>query len=336
MQHKKRNVGGGWKGVVVGFSAVVAVALLGGCNVKEVGQTVGYSIKGDYYLDVDDPLKGEEKFRKEVELNPGSPLTNYYYGRLLLRSEKIDQAMPYLEKAIQLDPYKADYHFWLGVAYGAKNRIKAERDQYERALVLDSAHLNALTYLGHLHLKKKRYTDALDLYGKALQIWPESPSVLYNRALALSKLRRSPEERIAWKQYLAVAPSGSLAIKAADHLNRLNDFSYRNYHLGARTLMVPEITFEPFSAKLTKSAMESLEEIGKTAALMKKGSLQVVVYQKNNKRLAQQRAKSIRDFLYKEYPMLKRNKLGISWFGEPQKVAERRWNIEESVDFFIL
>ena len=336
MQRKRRDWQRGVVNVSRCFFVCVTILIITGCNVKEVGRTVGYSIKGDYYLDVDDPGRGEDKFRQEVELNPESPLTNYYYGRLLLRSEKIDQAIPYLEKSIRLDPYKADYHFWMGVAYGAKNRLKAERDQYEKALVLNSKHLNSLTYLGHHHLKAKRYNEALDLYVQALQIWPESPSVLYNRGLVLSRLGRTPEERLAWKEYLAVVPSGALAIRAVDHLNRLNDFSYRNYYFGPRTVMVPEVTFEPFSAQLTKSGKESLGEIGKTAVLMKKGSLQVVVYQKNNKKLAEQRAKSIRAFLYQEYPGLKSSKLGISWFNKPQKVAEKRWNIEESVDFFIL
>ena len=45
--------------------------------------------------------------------------------------------------------------------------------------------------------EKKKYDEALNLYSRALKIWPGSPSALYNRALILKKLGRTPEELLA-------------------------------------------------------------------------------------------------------------------------------------------
>lgn len=310
--------------------------LIPGCSVKEMGTTVKYSIKGEHFLQVDDPAKGEESFRREVETNPENPFSNYYYGRLLLRSDKAKAALSYLQKASRLDPDNADYLFWTGVAHGSLKQIRQERSCYEQALKRDGDHVQSLTALGHYYLRKKKYTKALELYSKALDIWPKSPSALYNRALVLSRLGRTPEEQLAWHEYLAVNDSGGLARNAVDHLNTLNDFSYRNYPIGPRLVTVEKVRFEPFSAELARDARPALEMIGAAADNLKSGVLQVVVYQQNNVELARARAQSIRTFLRSEYPELKGDRIGISWFGEPQRDRKKKWRIEESVDFFLV
>lgn len=315
--------------------SLLILLFVGGCSVKGVGNSVVYSIKGSHYLHAEDPEKGVEQFRREVQADPESPLSNYYYGRMLLRQEKVKEALPYLKKARDIDPRKADYHFWVGIAYGRLHDTGRERDSYKKALVVDPDHPESLTYLGHYYLKEKNYQKALDLYVHALEIHPHSPSVLYNRAFVLSKLRRTPEELIAWKMYLEDNRSGALARKAVEHLNKLDDYSYRNYQLGARTITVAKIDFEPFGSRLTRTAKSSLKIIGETAVNLQSGVLQVVVYQKNNSSLARDRAKSIRAFLYNTYPELENGNLGISWFEEPQKIRKTKKRIEESVDFFI-
>ena len=70
---------------------------------------------------------------------------------------------------------------------------------------------------------------------------------------------------------------------------------------------------------------------------MKKGTLQVVVYQKNNKSLAKTRAMAIKSFLRSEFPSLSNKRVGISWFAEPQKLSikGKKLVIDEAVSFFV-
>jgi len=314
-------------------ATVLSAAVLSGCVVQEVGGNLANTIKGDYYLQTDDPKRGEEYFHQEVQENPENALNNYYYGRLLLRSQKAGAALPYLQKADRLEPDNADYQFWTGVAHGSLKQAKEERLCYERALKLDPEHQQALTALGHSYLRAKQYTMALKYYGKALALWPDNPSALYNRALALNKLGKRKEEKSAWHRYLQVNPSGGLARNAADHLNALGDFSYRNYQLGVRTVTVRQIRFT--GAEVAKESLSDLEMIGEIAGRMQSGVLQVVVYQKGDKKLAKGRALSIRRQLLKNSPELGEKRLGVSWFGEPQRNRKKGWTIEESVDFFL-
>jgi tetratricopeptide (TPR) repeat protein len=311
--------------------------LLGGCTrAMDIGQTLKHQVQGSHYMMYREYEKGEATFRQAVRENPGNAEANYYLGRFLLAGGEKKEALSYLQKAAALNPDDTEYIFWLGVAHGENDDPVRERQNYEKVLRLDENHLQSLIYLGHNQLKRKKYQDALSTYSRALELWPESPSALYNRALILGILERTPEEKRAWREYLDLYPAGGLARKAANHLNLLGDFSYRNHTLGARTLTLKKITFEPFGAKLDPLSHPSLKLVGAVASNMGEGTLQVVAYQKNNRQLARKRAVSIRDYLLSEYPDLD-GRIGISWFAVPEEftLAGRKLGLDESVRFFL-
>ena len=313
------------------------ICALGGCVVKDMGNVVKHSMKGQHYLSNKDFSRGVESFQAEVEANPESALANYYYGRFLLGDEQYKKALGYLKKAQSLGPEDIDYNFWLGVAYGVVGKKVSERKQYLKVLSLDKKHLQALTYLGHNQLESNEYTKALQNYAKALDIWPASPSALYNRALIATKFGRKPEAKVGWLDYLYYYPSGAMARRAVDHLNILGDFSYRNYTLLSRTVTLEKIYFEPFKADIVKSSRASLSLIGVIFNNMQRGKLQIVVYQLKNKKMAKQRALSIRKYLLKEYPEIKKENIGVSWFASPEslRVQKKNKKIDESVSFFV-
>jgi tetratricopeptide (TPR) repeat protein len=313
------------------------VILLTGCVLKNVGTTVEHTFKGDYYLTSGKYEKGRESFAREVQENPESGLAHYYYGRFLLQDNDYKLALEHLKQARDLDPLNADYHFWTGVAFGGLNDIKNEESSYKEALNLDDDHLQSLIYLGHIKLQRKEYEKALDLYAQALAIWPDSPAALYNRALILHQLGRAPEERRGWLEYVWRYPSGTMARKATDYLNVLGDFTFRNHRLGTRTITIEKIWFEPFSSTLDASSYESLNVIGANFENFDKETLQIVVYQKNNKDLARNKAHAIKRYLVDQFPAIEPDKIGISWFSEPHKLTIRKKNltIDESVSFFV-
>ena len=278
-----------------------------------------------------------ENFRQEVTENPNSGLANYYYGRFLLNDQKSKEALRYLLKASALEPKNPDYHFWVGVAQGNLGQKTLEKKSYQKALSIKENHLQSLIYLGHLQLELKKYSAALHNYSKALELSPESPSPLYNRALILTKLGRKPEALEGWLEYLFYYPSGAMARQAVVHLNSLDNFSFRNYQLLSRTVTTEKIYFEPFTARIDKGSRPSLELIGAIFKNMKKGKLQVMVYQLNNKELAKQKAVNIRNFLLQNNPEIKKKDIGISWFSSPEsiKVSKRNKKINDSVHFFV-
>jgi len=91
----------------------------------------------------------------------GDARAYYWLGRIALAQNNADNAVRWLEKAVELNDSSSEYHLWLGRATGTKaehasvfkrlslaERTKAE---FERALALDSLNIDArvdlITYL---------------------------------------------------------------------------------------------------------------------------------------------------------------------------------------------
>ncbi len=317
---------------------LIMIIALSGCAQSNLGNTLKNTFQGQHYLATKEFDQGAETFRAAVQKEPDSATANYYYGRFLLANKNSKEALPYLEKAARFDPDNAAYHFWLGVAYGENAMDARERTSYLKALSLQKNHVPSLLYLGNNYLNAKSYHKALDCYQRVLVSEPDNPQALYNRALVYRHLQRTPEEQLAWRFYLDAYSSGALAQRAAEHLNQLDDFSYRNHRLGHRTVTLAAITFVPFSARLIASSKASLDLVGTTIANMPQGQLNIVVYQKNNRALAGQRARSIKVYLEKQFPILKeQQRLQLSWFDVPEqrRAFGRTIRHDESVIFFL-
>ena len=325
------------KFILVSLQTLTLSVVMSGCVVKDLGQTVEQTVKGDYFLQSDQSARGRYSFRLEVEENPDSALAHYYYGRFLLQEKENMLALEHLANARDLEPGKADYQFWAGVAFGVNGHIDEEEKSYRTALNIEKNHLQSLIYLGHNQFAQKKYSVALKYYYQALDIWPSSPSALYNRALILKLFDRTPEERIAWLDYLDQYPSGPKARQATDYLNMAGDFSFRNQTIGTAIVTVEKIRFDAFTAKVAESSYESLRLIGEVFNDMDKGTLQIVVYQKNNKELAKKRAIAVRQFLREEFPVQDTGQIGVSWFAKPQKltIKGKELFIDEGISFFV-
>jgi len=287
------------------------------------GCAIKHQAKAHYYLTAEKYEAGIESFKEELKKNPNDPGANYYMGRFCLANKRYDEGVVYLQQAVALDPGNADYHFWLGVAYAATHQGDLEKKSYLKALHIDKKNIQAMAYLGHNQLENAEFDQALDTYNRVLKIWPEHPSALFNRALIMGQFGRTPEERLAWKEYLAVYPSGAKARQAAAHLNAIGDFEYRNFLIGSRTITLEKIWFEPFTDKIGRYSEPSLEMLG---AILKNNPeivIHIVAYQKNNIKLAKTRAISIKKYLLKKYPQIQASRLLVSWFGVPEKIIRK-------------
>ncbi|MFH1666544.1 MAG: tetratricopeptide repeat protein [Elusimicrobiota bacterium] len=315
-----------YKFLVIFFSLIF---LITGCGIKQ-------SVMGEFYLSSKKYKDGIHFFQDELHKNPNDPKVQYYLGRYYLADNQPKDGLIYLKKAIELDFFNADYQFWIGVAYAENKQTKMEWKSYEKALKLNPNHLKSRIYLAHSQVERKLYKNALANYSIVLKEWPDEPACLYNRALALKHLQRTKEEKIAWKEYLDFYPSGPMANTAVEHLNSLGDFSYRNHIIGLRTITLRKIQFEPFSAKLTAEAKETLDFVREVLTTVKDVSIHIVVYHKNNKKLAEQKAKNIKKYLIEQYTKIGSSRIKISWFevSESIRVDNKSFREDESVNFF--
>lgn len=310
--------------------------LLAGLFLLLLSGCAGVGAEGERYLLAGDYDSGAQRFRELVRESPDSQDANFWLGRFLLAGKDAGAAVSYLRQAASGDVGNIDYQFWLGVAYGETMRPGLEEAQYQKVLSLDPGHISALRYLGNNFLNRGRFEAALESYNRALELRPKDSNALYNRALSMHFLGRSPEEKIAWLEYLWRYPAGPLALRATEHLNRLGEYSYRNQRLWGRQVTLTKIWFQPFQGLLRRGAYRSLNLLGEIASKIPKVQLQVVMYQKNNKDLAQARAVSVQDYLVQHFPALQ-GRVQISWLGVEDVfvVQGQEVRIDESVRFFL-
>jgi len=324
-------------------SALFLVFLLGplsGCvvhqHVRDGFYTLKHRVQGGYYLEHEKYKEGIQAFEQAVAENSASDEAYYYLGRCHLAAGNAAPAMRFLQKAVVLDPESADYHYWLGIALHDNGKTGEERACYERAVARDPAHVPSLVCLGHVLLESGELEPALAVYIRALRLQPGHPAALYNRALILHRLGRTPEETLAWKAYLVRYPGGLLARKAAAYLNALGDFEYRNHVIGKRTVTLRRIWFELSSDRIWEDSIPSLDVLREMLRANRDLRIHVVAYQKRNQPLAEARAKRIRSYLLGRDPGMDPSRVMTSWFGVPERICIRSKTYEEdaSIQFF--
>ncbi|MBN1254589.1 MAG: tetratricopeptide repeat protein [Deltaproteobacteria bacterium] len=262
------------------------------------------------------------------------PEAHFYMGRSLLASNQPEKALPYLEKAVALSPDQADFHFWLGVAHWAHKDFIEERNQYAQAIDLEPDHILANLYLGHNFMDRGEWDKALVQYDKVLAVDPNLPHALYNRGLIFRNLGKTAEETIVWKEYLKVNQRGKWAVRAAEHLNDLGDFSYGIHPIGPVRIVIKRPSFSA-SDTLLPDCLSSLDQIGYVLGNNPNLYVHVVVYFKDNHKRALARAKTIKGYLTRKYPSVDPARIKISWFSCAEKIVanDKTFLLNESVRF---
>ena len=309
----------------------LSIVLLAGCS-------VGYKAQGQYYLETEKYKTGLATFKENVRKNPDDAIANYYLGRFYLAENQSQKGIRYLRRSAQLNPDRADTFFWAGVARSQLKQPIRERKNYIKALSLDNQHLQARTYLAHNQFENGNYKAALKNYDGVLSLQPANPAALYNRAEILKRLGKKSQEKTALKRYLSYYPSGSFARRAVYRLNAMGDFEYRNYIIDRRTVTLKAIEFVPSTAEISSVSRPSLDVLGAILDNNQRISLNIVVYQKSNKKLAESRAKSIKTYLLEKFPRIRAERLKLSWFGVPEKIktqGKKVLKVDTSINFFV-
>lgn len=316
--------------------SLVAALLMGALALNLAGCGVVRIAKGQYYLNQHKYEQGRTAFREELRREPENARNRYYMGRLFLADDMAKKALPHLKEAVRLSPDTADYRFWLGVTWSSLGNPQQEMDEYRSALKLNSRHVQARVYLGHALLEGRKFKEALQEYEEVLRFTPDHPAALYNRALCLRRLHRKTKEKAAWLNYLELYDTGRLAAAAADHLNGLGDFSYRNHILGKRTVTLKRIRFAPFSSRPDSGSTDSLRRLGYFLTAAPGHTLHVLAYQAGNTSLARERALAVKKDILRRFPALNDDRIRISWFRIPEKVtAEKKtFQLEQSINVF--
>ncbi len=154
--------------------------------------------------------QAEELLRKVLSQRPSSAETHHCLGRaLLVQGTRLADALRMLERAVELDPNRAEYFLYVGwAANEAGNVPKAEKALAE-ALRLDQGLADAYWQRGVLRQRQGAVRDAITDLTKALALRPSRHDAHAALADAYYDLGREADALREWQ--LAIAAQGDNA-----------------------------------------------------------------------------------------------------------------------------
>ena len=88
----------------------------------------------------------------------------------LHNNKKLDEALAYYFKALELYPSSAELYSNIGNVYTEKKMINQAIEMQQKAIIIDSSYYPAYYNLGIAYMEIKAYHKAIELYQKALRI----------------------------------------------------------------------------------------------------------------------------------------------------------------------
>jgi tetratricopeptide (TPR) repeat protein len=119
------------------------------------------------------PEEAEKLLKKVLEQRPTSAETHHCLGRAqLLQGSNLAIALRTLERAVELDPHRAEYHLYVGWAANDAGRITLAEQALKKALELDQGLGDAYWQRGILRYRQGAIKDAVVDLSRALELRP--------------------------------------------------------------------------------------------------------------------------------------------------------------------
>lgn len=241
----------------------------------------------------------------------------FYLGRSMLAAGQSTEALDAFRKAETLRPDNAKYALWKGAAYQALGAVEEERQTYRQLIDKRPDLLPARLNLANNLLKDGQALQAEQLYEQILASDPTERTALYNRAIALRLQGKQKEEVDAWKNCLDYYRTGVSASRAMQHLHELGDYSYRNYQVGEKSVIINQ------DRLLDPQDQKRAREIDYLARHLNSRSLEklnIVVFVQDDVQQAKSIAHSLRSAIAGRAEGIEGNSVGVSWFDEAEPI----------------
>lgn len=140
-----------------------------------------YLIAGDIYMLVNDGSAAIKNYNMAQYYNPQSPTANMKIGYVYVRGRALQQAIPFFQEAITLDPSYAPAYRELGQLYWLAQRLELSKENYKKYLELTEGNMPArIRYVNSLFYAKD-YDEVISNVEEILKV---DQSRLYINRLA--------------------------------------------------------------------------------------------------------------------------------------------------------
>jgi tetratricopeptide (TPR) repeat protein len=145
-----------------------------------------------------DVESAERAYRAALRADPDQPLALHYLGVVLFQRLEFADALPMIERSVQLVPREPEFHNNHGLVLAALDRNDEAVAAYRRVLELAPGHATACNNLGLALQALNRLPESIDAYRRALAAVPSFAHAHWNLSLALLAAGRYAE---GWDEY---------------------------------------------------------------------------------------------------------------------------------------
>ncbi len=131
----------------------------------------------------------------------------HFSGVLAHQQARADDAVALIERSLELEPERADWHSNLGIVLQDRLRLDDAIAAYRRAITVDPSHANAHSNLGVVLRAKGEVAEAEAAYRAAIRIDPEHIDAYHNLGVLLNAQRRPREAALCFSKVITLRPN---------------------------------------------------------------------------------------------------------------------------------
>jgi len=166
-----------------------------------------------------------DHYRAALDERPADAELQANVGQILVAMNRSAEAVPFLENAVEAEPFSVVARFDLAVAYGRSGRLTEAVEQYEMLVRSGNADTRTHHNLGLALRQLGRNTEAAAAFGQATTLAPDQAPGWLGLALSLEADGRGGEAAAALERYLSLEPSGPDADNVRARIARLRSAS---------------------------------------------------------------------------------------------------------------
>jgi len=177
--------------------------------------------RGQLYTQMGKRLEALEDFRRALELEPNSD-RHYRYGLTLSSLRHYGEALPYLEKAVELEPNHAKAITERGMVRMELGRLELAGEDFDRAVRVDPNYQIAWLNRAAYHYRRQEWQESVTNADRAIELARDYAPAYKLRALAEKELGQIEKAVADLKQFLALNSQSSERPYIENLLKKLN------------------------------------------------------------------------------------------------------------------
>jgi predicted TPR repeat methyltransferase len=130
----------------------------------------------------------------------------HFSGVLAHQQGQADDAVALIERSLELEPERADWHSNLGIVLQDRLELDEAAAAYRRAIAIDPSHANAHSNLGVVLRAKGEPAEAEAAYREAIRIDPEHCDAYHNLGVLLNAQQRPREAALCFSKIITLRP----------------------------------------------------------------------------------------------------------------------------------